>query len=421
MSTIWRPFTQMQEAPESLPCVKRAKKACIYLENGTEIIDAISSWWVITHGHCEPEIVKAVQKQSKILDQILFANFTHSPAEELVQELTSLLPSNLQKVFFSDNGSTSVEVALKISVQSWKQQGEPQRKSFITFSNSYHGDTVGAMSVSGRSLFTEPYEPLLFPIITAKQGRYSFDSEEIFYKDFEEKLEKHHKELSAVIIEPFIQGAGGMIIWPQKSLQKVCDLSKEAGLHLIFDEVMTGFGRTGSLFAFEQLNITPDILCLSKGLTGGMLPLAVTVAQDHIYKNFLSSQKKKAFLHGHSFTGNPISCAAATANLKLFKKNQKNIQKKWKEIESIHAERSAFIKRKKNYKDVRYKGLVAALEKSPSSYSSPLAEFYTEQALKKGVFLRPLGETLYILPPYSITKEELHKTWDTMEFLIDLK
>ena len=421
MNTIWRPFTQMQQVQSNLPLVEKARKAQLFLKGGKVVIDAVSSWWVITHGHCEPEIVKAIQKQSENLDQVLFANFTHSPAEELVKEISSLLPKSLQKVFFSDNGSTAVEVALKMSIQSWKQKEEIQRKSFLTFSHSYHGDTVGAMSVSGRSSFTKPYESLLFPIITAKQGRYSNDSAETFYEDFELKLEKHRKQLAAVIIEPFIQGAGGMIMWPKKALQHICRLTQEAGVHLIFDEVMTGFGRTGSLFAFEQLNIVPDILCLSKGLTGGSLPLALTITKDNIYKSFLSSRKEKAFLHGHSFTGNPISCASACANLKLLKKNKKEIQTQWKEIEKIHSERALHLRSQNKAKDIRWKGLVVAIEKTSSSYNSLQTEHYTKLALEKGVFLRPLGQTLYILPPYSITKEELHKTWDVVEFLLDIK
>ena len=421
MNPIWRPFTQMQIAPQHLPVVEKAKKSQLILKDGRKIIDAISSWWVITHGHCEPAIVKAIQKQSKNLDQILFANFTHSPAEELAKEILSLVPKDLQRVFFSDNGSTSVEVALKMSSQSWQHKGQPEKKSFLSFSHSYHGDTVGSMSVSGESLFTKPYKHLLFPIIRAEQGRYSDDPAESFYKDFERKLEKHYKEIAAVLIEPFVQGAGGMIIWPKKALQHICKLAREANIHLIFDEVMTGFGRTGSLFGFEQVNFTPDILCLSKGLTGGSLPLALTLVQEDIYKSFLSSKKEKAFFHGHSFTGNPISCASACANLKLIKKNKTTLKKKWKAIEAIHSERALHLKAKSSIKDVRWKGLIAAVEKTSSSYESAKAEEGTKKALERGVFLRPLGETFYILPPYSITKDELHKTWDVIEFLVNSK
>jgi len=250
------------------------------------------------------------------------------------------LPDCCQKnsigFFFSDNGSTAVESALKIAVQSKSQRGEPERNQFLSFKNSYHGDTAGAMSVSARSVFNEPYKKFLFPIISCSQGHFSFDPEEKFYKDFERQLNKHHKKLCAVIIEPIIQGAGGMVIWPLPALKRVLKLARSAGLYLIFDEIMTGFGRTGSLFAFEQLGETPDILCLSKGLTAGALPLALTISTHSIYKDFLSSKKEKALLHGHSFTGNPFSCSAALANLKLLKKNKNKLLKKRKEFEAIN-------------------------------------------------------------------------------------
>lgn len=415
MSSIWRPFTQMKRITHALPLVQKAQGAHLILNN-KKVIDAISSWWVITHGHCEKSLVKAIQRQVQKLDQVLFANFDHQVALDLVQELLPLLPSHLTKVFFSDNGSTSVEVALKIALQSCQQKGEPQRKKFLSFTHSYHGDTAGAMSVSASGVFTNPYKPLLFSIETAQQGTLSSHSPSTFYKDFERKLEKHHKQLAAVIIEPFIQGAGGMIVWPQKALEHICKITKKAGVYLIFDEVMTGFGRTGSLFACDQLKVKPDILCLSKGLTGGTLPLALTISSQAIYKNFLSSRKEQALFHGHSFTGNPISCAAALANLKLLKKNKKQLQKKWKTIESIHQQRIRHIKNKMKVKDARCKGLVAAVEKQNSKgYSSGLAEEWTKSALKKGVFLRPLGETLYILPPYCISQKDLHKTWDIIE------
>ena len=417
MKNIWRPFTQMKTAPIHLPLVSQAKKARLTLKTGEEVIDAISSWWVITHGHCDPWIVREVQKQSKVLDQVLFANFTHAPAETLVRELSSLLPKNLQRMFFSDDGSTSVEVALKMALQSQRQKGEPERKRFLTFRHSYHGDTVGAMSVGGPGLFTSPYKPLLFSSIVAEQGHFSTEDPKIFYRDFERKLEQHHKTLAAVIIEPFIQGAGGMIIWPEKALSHICRLTQETGAYLIFDEVMTGFGRTGSLFAFQQLNFLPDILCLAKGLTGGFLPLALTVCSEEIYQSFLSQKKEHSFFHGHSFTGNPIACAAACGNLKKLKKHKKSLEQKWKTIEDIHRERGRRIQNR--VKDVRWKGLVAAVEQhSSQGWSSPRAELWTKKALEKGVFLRPLGDVLYILPPYSITQKELNKVWDVIEELV---
>ena len=384
------------------------------------MIDAVSSWWVITHGHCDPWIVREAQKQSAVLDQVLFANFTHNPAENLIKELSPLLPENLQRIFFSDDGSTAVEVALKTALQSQKQRGQLKRTKFLTFRRSYHGDTAGAMSVSGPSLFNTPYRPLLFSSVTAEQGHFSTDAPEVFYRDFERKIEKHHKTLAGVIIEPFIQGAGGMIIWPEEALRRICRLTRQTGACLIFDEVMTGFGRTGSLFAFERLNVTPDILCLAKGLTGGFLPLALTVCNEEIYQSFLSDKKEHSLFHGHSFTGNPIACAAACGNLKKLKKYRKSIEKKWKAVESLHEERGGRLKGR--VKDVRWKGLTAAVEtetdgSDKKGWASPRAEFWTKKALKKGVFLRPLGNVLYILPPYSITREELHKVWDVIEEL----
>ena len=418
MSLIWRPFTQMQKASRSLPKVVKAQKSTLFLKNGAQLIDAISSWWLITHGHCEPSLVKAIREEAAQLDQVLFANFTHEKAEKLVKELSFFLPKKFQKFFFSDNGSTAVEVALKMAVQSFAQKGEPQRTKFLSFSHSYHGDTTGAMSVSARGVFTKAYKSLLFPIHICSQGHLSSDPDHAFYQDFERKMEKLHKNLAAVIIEPLIQGAGGMIVWPKSALERICKITKEAGVYLIFDEIMTGFGRTGTMFAFEQIKTKPDILCLSKGLTGGFLPLALTITTHSIYKNFLSSKKEKALLHGHSFTGNPLSCSAALANLKLIKKNKQKLLKKWKNIESINKERITTLKNHPQIKDVRSKGLIAAVQKKENSfYKSFFAEQATEKALKQGVFLRPLGGTVYVLPPYCITKKELHKTWDVIESL----
>ncbi|MCY4321731.1 MAG: adenosylmethionine--8-amino-7-oxononanoate transaminase [Bdellovibrionaceae bacterium] len=415
MSLIWRPFTQMQKAPPT-PTVLKAKNTNLFLKNNKKVIDAISSWWVITHGHCKTEIVKAVQKTAKDLDQVLFANFSHEKAEKLIKELSKFLPKNLNKFFFSDNGSTAIEVALKIAVQSFSQKGQAQKKEFLSFKNSYHGDTAGAMSVSARGVFTKAYKRFLFPIHSCSQGQLSTDPDKMFYEDFERKIEKHHKKLCAVIIEPLIQGAGGMIIWPPAVLERICRIAKAEGLYLIFDEIMTGFGRTGTLFAMDQIKTKPDILCLSKGLTGGFLPLALTISTDNIYKDFLSQKKEKALLHGHSFTGNPLSCSAALANLKLIQKNKFKLKNKWAWIEETNKQRLAHFKKHPKVKDVRAKGVIAVIQKE-SAYESFFAEQASQKALRQGVFLRPLGGTLYILPPYCITKKELHKVWDVIESL----
>ena len=417
MSSIWRPFTQMQTA--SLPFnVTKTKGSYLYLDNGKKIIDAISSWWLITHGHCEDEIVQAIQTQAEQMDQILFANFTHQTAQDLVTELLEFFPPHLKRVFFSDNGSTSVEVALKMAMQSWSQKGHPEKTKFLSFTHSYHGDTVGAMSVSAPSIFTKAYKPFLFSIEYAKQGALSTDEEKVFYEDFEKKLEAHHKTTAAVIIEPLVQGAGGMIVWPEKALEKVCQLTKEAGLYLIFDEVMTGFGRTGTWFAFDQIQTKPDIVCVSKGLTAGFLPMALTIASEDIYQDFLSNKKERALLHGHSFTGNPLSCAAALANVRLIKKNKTQLEKKLQTIESINKSRAEKLRNNPEVKDVRYKGVIAAVQKeNDEGYASSLSEAWAKKAMEQDIFLRPLGDTIYILPPYCISEQELHKVWDLIESL----
>ena len=411
---IWLPYTQMKKV-KSLPEAVSAKGSRIYLKSGKYVIDAISSWWVITLGHCEPSIVKAVQKQAQKMDQILFANFSHSPAKKLLKELQSILPKELPYIFFSDNGSTAVESALKMAVQSWKQKKEPRRNKFISFKNSYHGDTVGAMSVSGRNLFTQPYKELLFSVVRVNQGTRSSDPVSTYVSDFSEKIKKYHSTLAGVIIEPFIQGAGGMIMWPKEALKEMCSISKKKGLYLIFDEVMTGFGRTGELFAFQKLGIVPDLLCLSKGLTGGFLPLALTVANQEIYDSFLSDDKKHLFFHGHSFTGNPISCAAAAANIKEIKKAK--WKKEWHRIESFHKKKINNLKGNKKLLDARSCGTVAAMEfriESPG-YSSSFSEELSKKAFQRGVFLRPLGNIVYILPPYCTSNEELEQIWSVIE------
>lgn len=415
MNTIWLPYTQMQNT-KALPEAVSAKGSRIYLKNGPSVIDAISSWWVITLGHCEKNIVKAVQKQAEKMDQILFANFCHSPAQELAREIQKILPKELAYLFFTDNGSTAVESALKMAVQSWKQKKrETQRNMFISFKHSYHGDTVGAMSVSGQNLFTAPYKKMLFSVIRAQQGQLSHDPVSDYVSDFEAKVKKHHHTLAGVIIEPFIQGAGGMIVWPKKALETICSLSRKKGLYLIFDEVMTGFGRTGELFAFQKLGITPDILCLSKGLTGGFLPLALTIANKKIYNSFLSKEKKHLFFHGHSFTGNPISCAAAAANIKEIKKPK--WKKEWSRIQSFHEKKIKRLKDHANLIDVRNCGTMAALEFriKKQGYGSHFAEKLSLRALHKGVFLRPLGNIVYILPPYCTTNKELEQIWSVIE------
>ncbi len=399
----------------NLPKALSAKGSLIHLENGRSVIDAISSWWVITLGHCEPAVVEAVQKQTEIMDQVLFANFSHQIAQNLANEIKTLLPDSLEYLFFSDDGSTSVESALKMAVQSWKQRGEPERNVFLSFQNSYHGDTVGAMSVSGQNIFNYAYEKMLFSVIRAEQAELSSDPISDYLSDFEKKLDAYHQKCAGVIIEPLIQGAGGMIMWPKEAVREICFLARKKNLYLIFDEVMTGFGRTGEWFAFEKLGVVPDLLCLSKGLTGGILPLALTIANENIYDSFLSDKKEHLFFHGHSFTGNPISCAAAVANIKAMK--TKNIKFEWKRIESFHQKKIKKLRGHKTLRDARVCGTVVALDfdLKKKGYTSDFAEKFTEKALKEGVFLRPLGNVVYILPPYCISDQELEQVWSVIE------
>ena len=393
------------------PQVTGAKDTKLFLSNGREIIDAISSWWVITHGHSHPRIVEAIREQSTAFDQVLFGNFSHRPAEELVETLQELLPKELGHFFFSDNGSTAVEAALKMALGMAKAKGEQRRNRFISFEHSYHGDTAGAMSVGGESIFTKPYREMLFEVIHAQQGT----DPETFIDNFTSKMEQWGDRVAAVIFEPLIQGAGGMIVWPVPVLQKAVKIAKNHGALVIFDEVMTGFGRTGKNFAFEHLSgLLPDILCLSKGLTGGMLPLALTVAVPAVYQSFLAPEREKMFFHGHSFTANPLACRAAQAACSLMK--DPVLKEKWQKIHNINSANIAKYKNHPKVLESRICGTMAALELQEANrgYSSTLAPALTKMALEQGVFLRPLGNVLYILPPYCITEEELNQVWETI-------
>lgn len=416
-NSIWRPFTQMGMVSD-VPRVTGASESRLFLESGQELIDAISSWWVITHGHCHPQIVEAVQRQSERLDQVLFGNFSHEPAEELVDSLQGLLPSKLKHFFFSDNGSTAVEVSLKMSLQACKQKGEPERNRFVAFKHSYHGDTVGAMSVGGRGLFTRPYREMLFDVIHVEQGTKSADSSESYVSDFKIQMDEQGHKVAAVILEPLVQGAGGMIMWPHQALKEVVQVARSHGTYVIFDEVMTGFGRTGKNFAFDHINETPDLLCLSKGLTGGFAPLSLTVATSEVYDCFLSEEKSKMLFHGHSFTANPMACAAAKVSSELMKDPE--LKLKWEQIHETHVMNINRHKDRPNVTDARVCGTISAIELKSDQwgYESPLSQTITQKAMAEGVFLRPLGNVVYVLPPYCITREELDHVWSVVDTCI---
>lgn len=412
---IWRPYTQEKTAAPPIEIAK-AEGAHLYAKSGQKIFDGISSWWLITHGHCHPEIVEAVQKQAAKLDQVTFANFTHEPAEELAELLIKITPSELTRVFFTDNGSTAVEAALKMALQACAQTGYPEKQKFLAFEGAYHGDTVGAMSVSGESPFNKPYKKTLFEVLRAKQPTLSRASVEEYTSNFETLIEKHHSSLAGVIVEPLIQGAGGMIVWPDEAVKRIADLCRKYNVYLIFDEVMTGFGRTGKLFAMDRLSVTPDLVCLSKGLTGGTLPLAVTIVREEIYRAFLAEDKSRMLFHGHSFTGNPISCAAAVANLKLFR--TPNVLKNLERIEKVHIKNCKEVSKMIPLVDIRFCGTMAAIEIDIriKGYLSDLSSRISQRALENGLFVRPLGNVVYLLPTYCSSDSDLNNAWHVLKW-----
>lgn len=403
-SPIWHPFTQ-HALQKVLPKVVSGKGSLLTLADGREVIDAISSWWVNIHGHGNEKIAKAIYEQALVLEHVLFAGLTHEPAEELARLLTGEQDKSLTKLFFSDNGSTAVEVALKMAYQYHWNLGELNRHVFIAFEGAYHGDTVGAMSVGGHSLFSEPFTDLLF-----KVRRVPFpltaDSEESALAALAEAL---RDDVAGVIVEPLIQGASGMRFCSESFLAKFSKLVKMSGVPLIFDEVMTGFGRTGEWFAYQKIGVAPDLLCLSKGITGGFLPLAVTLTTDKIYDAFLSLDRKKTFYHSHSYTANPLACAAAVASFKLLKENESL----FKQMEMRHLKRIELWKQSPHLKNCRIKGTIAAAEvvQGADHYLNPIGAVLGEKLLNRGVLMRPLGNTVYILPPYCITDNELDQVY----------
>lgn len=407
---VWHPYTQHFEAPVPI-AIARAKGAWLYESSGRPILDAISSWWVTTHGHCHDDIVQAITDQARTLDQVMFAGFTHEPAAALAAGLVARLPRGLSRIFFSDNGSTAVEVAIKLSVQSYANRGTP-RRLIAALEHAYHGDTFGAMSVGARGLFTQTYEPLLFEV-----ARLPDPSEGDTIRALDALLQTRGTELAAVIVEPLLLGAGGMRVWDERVLQQIRERTQAAGVHLIADEVLTGFGRTGPLFACGRADIAPDLLCMSKGLTGGTLPLGATAATEAIYDAFLSADRAKTFFHGHSFTANPIACAAALASLELFDDDSDDDRVR---IEVAQAHHLAALRGAPGVRATRQIGTVAAVElDAPAGYLSGIGRELAHFALQEDVLLRPLGNVAYCLPPYCITNDELSRVYGVIERFLD--
>jgi adenosylmethionine---8-amino-7-oxononanoate aminotransferase len=424
---IWRPFTQEALDPAPLK-ITRATGAYLYTADGNRLIDAISSWWVNIHGHGHPAIVEAIARQAEKVDHVLLAGFTHESVEELGHRLRAFLPGGLEHIFFSDDGSTAVEVALKMAVQYWRNSGKPQKSRIVALEHAYHGDTAGAMSVGDSSAFTEPFRSMLFPVervhsaycyrcpVGKTRATCSIDCVDRLAA----LLEGKHDEIAAVIVEPLLQGAGGMIVHPVEFLQKVRNLCTQHDVLLIADEVLTGFGRCGKMFACEVAGVVPDVMCLSKGLTGGVLPMGATVCTPRMHKAFVSEDRTRTFYHGHSYTGNPIAAAAAVASLKIFE--EEPVLQRTAAIARIHEQRLDAIRGHKLVGDVRSIGTMAAIElraDDPGYFSKRRPALY-KFFIQSGVLLRPLGNVIYVLPPYVISESDLQFVHDTIVQSLDV-
>lgn len=415
-SKIWHPFTQ-HGLEEPIIKINSAKDEFLYTSDGKTIIDGISSWWVNTLGHSNPAITKAICEQAEKLQQVIFAGFTHNPAEEVAAKIKRFLPPQLEYAFFSDSGSTSVEVALKMAVGYFHNKGCPQKTKIIAFEKAYHGDTFGGMSSGGRGVFNKPYTNMLFEVIHLPYPEKGAESRTI--ESFKKILNEQTDEIAAIIIEPLILGSGGMLMYEPFVIDELYKLAKAHNVFFILDEVMTGFGRTGTMFAFEQTNIVPDIICLSKGLTGGNLPLALTIATKEIYDAFYSKNKAEMFFHSSSYTANPIACAAACANLGIWA-NEQVLNK----VSAVNKSHLANIKRFEQnpfVKNVRVLGSILALDivVENGGYLSNIAIDLYDFYIKNGVLLRPLGNTVYIMPPYCISQSSLNQIYDTIELSIE--
>jgi len=411
---IWHPYTQHKTAMQPFEVVW-AEGSFLYTANGKSLFDAISSWWVLLHGHCHPYLIAKVQEQFSRLEQVLFAGFTHQPAVLLAERVLSLLPSQFSKVFYSDNGSTSVEIALKMCIQYWHNQGK-SRKRILAFRHAYHGDTFAAMSVSERSMFTNPFSEFLFPVdFIDPPLRKSERGQSL--QQMEAALSK--EEYAAFIFEPLVQGSHGMLMQDADELSQLIQYAQEHNVLCIADEVMTGFGRTGKLFASEFLTCQPDIMCLAKGLTGGTMPLAMTICKEKIFEGFLSENKEHALYHGHSFTANPIACAASLASLDLLmKKECIDARKRIAENHSNFCKTIGEDTQAKHwFKDLRQQGTILAMEWNSSEqtgYTNKLRDEMYSYFIERGQLLRPLGNVLYILPPYCATAQDLEQTYSTI-------
>ncbi|WP_324739913.1 adenosylmethionine--8-amino-7-oxononanoate transaminase [Tsuneonella sp. CC-YZS046] len=409
-SPIWHPFTQ-HGLGEPIPLVSRAEGAALYTQDGRRIVDGISSWWVTTHGHCHPRIMAAIAEQARKLDQIIFAGWTHEPAEALARGLREIMPDELTRVFFSDSGSTSVEVALKMALGFWANRGEARHR-IVVMEHSYHGDTIGAMSVGARGVFNAAYAPLLFDV-----GRVPFPSEpQATYDALERECAAG---AAAFIVEPLVLGAGGMLVYPPEVLAEMRRICATYDTLFIADEVMTGWGRTGTLLACEQAGVVPDLLCLSKGLTGGAVPLAVTMASEAIWEAHYSADRSRTFFHSSSYTANPIACAAANANLAIWR--EEPVAERIATLSLRQEERLTSLSGHPAIANPRRCGTITAMElgSGDAAYLSDLGPHLMAHFRQANVLLRPLGNTVYVMPPYCIEDADLDALYASIREIAD--
>jgi adenosylmethionine---8-amino-7-oxononanoate aminotransferase len=402
--------------------IERAEGVWLYARDGRRIIDAVSSWWVNLHGHANARIAAAIAEQARKMEHVILAGFTHEPAEKLALELRKWVTPELTHLFFSDDGSTAVEVALKLAVQHFSNTGRAVKREIVALEHGYHGDTAGAMSVSDDSPFTDPFRTMRYPV-HRMHSAYCYRcpvglKRESCHIECVQKLEALMAErgdhIAAVIVEPLLQAAGGMIVHPVEFLQKVRALCTKHDVLLIADEVLTGFGRTGKMFACDLAGVAPDLMCLSKGITGGFLPMGVTLCSDRVQGAFHSENRMHTFYHGHSYTGNALACAAANASLQIF--DDEPVFERIASIAKIHAERLKQLRRFEVVGDTRQIGTIGAIElrTDDAGYLSAMRPKLYRFFLERGVLLRPLGNVVYVLPPYVISPDELHLVWDVI-------
>jgi adenosylmethionine---8-amino-7-oxononanoate aminotransferase len=412
-SPIWHPFTQHALQSEMTP-IARGEGAYVYTADGRRIIDAIASWWVVTHGHCHPPIVRAIQEQAEQLDQVIFAGHTHEPAEQVAAALLELAPPGLAHVFFSDSGATSVEVALKMALGYFRNIGEP-RTRIVVMQHSYHGDTIGTMSIGARGVFNAAYEPLLFDVAVVPfpaPGREQASLDALAAACANDRP-------AAFIVEPLVLGAGGMLMYPASVLAEMRRICTAYGVLFIADEVMTGWGRSGTLFACEQADIAPDIACYAKGLTGGAMPLAVTLCRAEIFEAHYSRDRTRTFFHSSSYTANPIACAAARANLELWRQPETRAR-----IASVAASQERCLARfryDERFSDLRRCGTITALDlhADEPGYLAEVGPKLQAFFRNSDVLLRPLGGTIYVMPPYCVTSDDLDAIYAKIDEAVD--